>query len=776
MRDTKTWRTDFARELANMESVYGPLKMSFAQFLDTELILTLMNDHLPGQNPELAWAILGGHPFPALGQLPEASQRALALARLRLPDVPGRGAWERNLSLYRRVPAPYPLYTFDGTTLTSTDTSVLPERLQAMRGALETPPAWLRRPPHAASPGVYRFYLDRDPHEVEIPTRAVAMAKLAPRPIPEARTVRPPLRVTLDELEAEADWMDAVAPEGSIAAQDWGRRIRNIRLQEVTPTGLLPGRTFTINGLFHLVGMLGSGKSSLFNHLNRLMAAEMQRVGPSLSQDHPGYALLSTICGLDGLRRDVVPITPGQEPCTSLYRTDREEGVTSRFDCPLMPCCPVHAPTRSLFDANVWFATPASFLASSPQAPLIPEEVRYAELAMRACDVVLVDEADLVQVQFDPQFAQVEVLVGHTDSWLDRLAPQVARQVYRPGRPLVGMKPGLDRWLTAHTNTQRAVDRLYRWLRESLPTRNWLSGSYFTGRRLLQRVRRRIVQNNWPTAVYDAACETFVRNPFGSGRFMPNIGGAPPEAWVQAVQAELFAGDAMASLELLAGWVRSAFELDKSVDRLQIEAVAHYLRVALIVSVLDHALQELIDEWPSATEEIDLDRGAGGLFFSPSDSLARLVPDAPMGAVLGFQYFDPERRGNGELRFFRVRGLGRALLYRLHDALRLSDTMAGPHVIVTSGTSFAPTSWRYDLHIPPDSVLLPQRVGKGGNGTATASEAVPVSCFFEPLQDPSIPERSLAVSAVPYPQRLRNLRAMVTALAQRKGFGQPELV
>ncbi len=90
MRDTKTWRTDFARELANMESVYGPLKMSFAQFLDTELILTLMNDHLPGQNPELAWAILGGHPFPALGQLPEASQRALALARLRLPDVPGR--------------------------------------------------------------------------------------------------------------------------------------------------------------------------------------------------------------------------------------------------------------------------------------------------------------------------------------------------------------------------------------------------------------------------------------------------------------------------------------------------------------------------------------------------------------------------------------------------------------------------------------------------------------------------------------------------------------
>jgi hypothetical protein len=153
---------------------------------------------------------------------------------------------------------------------------------------------------------------------------------------------------------------------------------------------------------------------------------------------------------------------------------------------------------------------------------------------------------------------------------------------------------------------------------------------------------------------------------------------------VQAVQAELFAGDAVASLELLARWLQSVFELDMAVDRLQIEAVAHYLRIALIVGVLDHSLQELIDEWPSATEEIDLDRGTGGLFFSPSDSLARLVPDAPMGAVLGFQYFDPEKQGNGELRFFRVRGLGRALLYRLHGALRLSDTIAGPHVILTS--------------------------------------------------------------------------------------------
>lgn len=62
---------------------------------------------------------------------------------------------------------------------------------------------------------------------------------------------------------------------------------------------------------------------------------------------------------------------------------------------------------------------------------------------MWSADVVLVDEADMVQVQFDDRFAQTEVLIGRSDPWLDRLYTQVARQVYRPGRPLVGRSRGL---------------------------------------------------------------------------------------------------------------------------------------------------------------------------------------------------------------------------------------------------------------------------------------------------------------------------------------------
>ena len=81
----------------------------------------------------------------------------------------------------------------------------------------------------------------------------------------------------------------------------------------------------------------------------------------------------------------------------------------------------------------------------------------------------------------------------------------------------------------------------------------------------------------------------------------------------------------------------------------------------LLVIVLDYAMQDMIVQWPAA-EALDLDRGTGGLFYHPSADLVRMVPEPAMGAVLGFQYYDSQSNGNGELRFFHIRGLGRSLL------------------------------------------------------------------------------------------------------------------
>ena len=819
MAKPNRWWMALVHEFTTQASVYGPLPMPAGRLLEVEMILTLLADHFPGVDPAMAWAVLNGHAFPALNALSEEGRRAVALARLRLSDPLGRGAWERALAAYTALPVQYTLYKVEGMSVVATPTALVPGRQAAYRKALRTPPEpILRAPCYVDTEGIYRFDLGRLTHEVEIPEGAIYLPHALPisQIQPRDTSDRSCLRVRLSDLQDEAAWMDRQAPSGSAAAQSWGARMQAVDLRDIGPEGLTASTELALDGLLHLIGMVGSGKSTLFTvlavylarrkyrvvilqgdvasllrlyavfeglrladesilsvplvgrstrllHLNRLHAVEAQKHGLRLSQQHPSLPMFSTICPLDGLRQDVDPIPLGAEPCTRLYATPSSEDAKEppKRDCPFLPVCPVHLPTRQLVSANIWLATPASFLASSPQTPLVSQEMRYIEMAMRYADVILVDEADAVQSQMDSYFAPFEVLVGHKEAWLDRLYNQVTRQVYRPARPRVGRNAEFDRWRAAHNNVQQAVDRLYYWLRESMTTMRWLGNTYFNGGRLLQRVADELQQIGAPMADFNRAAEAFTRNPLGVtlGRSRE---ADLPEAWSNAIRLEMDAADSERSLAELQGWWTSRL-LPSSKDARQVEQIAHHLLIALIVGVLDNALQSVIAAWGCAEEEIELDRGTGGLFFKPSDSLLRLVPEAPMGSVLGFQYFDADERGDGELRFFHVRGMGRALLYHLHDALQLTDGVPGPHVVLTSGTSWAPGSWRYHLEVPPSALLLPQR--------EEASKGI--ACFFDHLPDPDIPGRRLTVSGQPIPsERMRNLRAMISELTAKQGFKQ----
>ena len=139
-----------------------------------------------------------------------------------------------------------------------------------------------------------------------------------------------------------------------------------VQLRLVDATGLRESDALPLDGLLHLIGMVGSGKSSLFTvmtvhlarkghrvalvqsdvasllrehatfsalshadpaslqsvpligrstriaHLNRLHTTEALRAGASLSREHPAFPFLSAVCPLDGLRCDVRPIEPGE--------------------------------------------------------------------------------------------------------------------------------------------------------------------------------------------------------------------------------------------------------------------------------------------------------------------------------------------------------------------------------------------------------------------------------------------------------------------------------
>ncbi|NJM08841.1 hypothetical protein HC891_25545, partial [Candidatus Gracilibacteria bacterium] len=257
-------------------------------------------------------------------------------------------------------------------------------------------------------------------------------------------------------------------------------------------------------------------------------------------------------------------------------------------------------------------------------------------------------------------------------------------------------------------NAQRAADCLLRWCATTIAYATGCVQPTLTGADCSNAIACYLEQtHSCDTARFLEATAQIADRPMGSARRGQQ---APLSAsWVEIIQLELLGSEREEILDLVIDSLGTLVPETRRLNRQVRDTIATQLLAALMVTVLDQSLHSLIAAWPSAEEVLDLDKGGGGLFYPPSESVTRLIPEAPTGAILGFQYYDPQDTGQGELRFFRLRGLGRALLYHMHDAFGESDGIAGPHVLLTSGTSWAPGSWRYHLDKAPNYALLPGR-------------------------------------------------------------------
>jgi hypothetical protein len=276
-----TWDRTLTNDILAHKVTYGDLPLRPERLLDIELVLTLMKEYFAGQDPALAWTILGGHPLPALAALPKEGRCAVAVVRHRLPWLLGRGSWERDLARYWAVPAHYRLYCCEEGRIGLHGTPVRPDREHIMRDLLCAPPPLESRPARYASAGTYRFSVRREIHEVEIPGRVAEVARtVVPRLATSGRTQRDPLVIPLAELQAEADWMDRHASPRSVADALWGQRLRQVTLSAIAGAGIIDSDNpvLTLDGVLHLIGMVGSGKSSLLLVLAVYLARRGYRV------------------------------------------------------------------------------------------------------------------------------------------------------------------------------------------------------------------------------------------------------------------------------------------------------------------------------------------------------------------------------------------------------------------------------------------------------------------------------------------------------------------
>lgn len=653
--------------------------------------------------------------------------------------------------------------------------------------ALDQPPAFERRPLSLATQGGHWFLSrQRHRLAVDIPAELV-LERPARHDLdaPLGGGGRP-LVITQDELLETAQWMDSTLRAAGLGGQArWERSIRRITVRYPGSSGAGPGgEALRVDRLLHLAGMVGAGKSTLRDvvavwaarhglrstlvvgdvaevlrltvafrqlglraapvigastrdrHIERMhRRLAVRGTGGLLAHDDPSFDFLSTVCLIDGLRglEAGTPLRFQEAPCTGLFRAgdatedERRDDPASRprrrLGCPAWAACPRHHGYREQASGDIWVATPASLVHSAVPGHQNDEQIRYLELACRRSDLIIVDEADRVQMHLDAMFAPAATLIGRSpDSLLDNLQRDKIEELAREGR-LQLSEQTTETWVAAMDTVTTAANRLYGLLVRHPRIRQWVMTDYFSAWTLHQQ----LLHDWYPAPDSDsdpdprASRRAEVNGILDAFRDDPLGDRAPDSAEVEALvrlchQALSTMRGPQLTERLTVGMLRLS-GLDGA-DEAQVTEHALRFEFALLLAALQARLDVAMMLWPAVEAALNLESSGSLLSRRPPVEYLPLVPESPMGNVLGFQFLADDGNADGQarargfdgrtgvLRFFRCAGVGRELMLRMHE-LTAADGRPGAHVILMSGTSWAGTSSRYHVHVPVHAVLLP---------------------------------------------------------------------
>lgn len=770
MRKRTTWRKALGEKLtpawrsvseqlekqAGTETATSSL-MKVGDILDIELGIFLLETSCPREPVATGYELLSSYPWSrVLGLSNGLREDRLQVACHLLAGLRTRSAWEQALEVYWKVPEYLRGYQLcpEGHAVRR-NLSIVAERFVEFERALETPPEFSCSSLRPARAGEYVTSVGQKPVSVRIPGSFVPKKALPGHDL-KVRDPRGPVTFRWDELAATAKWLDE--QEAALLEEPerghWLRRFRRLHLRCRENGKFVGKRHLTVSGVMHLIGMVGSGKSSLMilmavcaarrgRHVTLVVgdvvsalrqAATLSRIGifaaPVIGASNqlrhlerlhhihasqpggnsrltgfgPEHDLLSTACALDALRNSATSTMPWgfqDAPCRGrLFPVDSEEQTPTRREscgCPLWENCQRHRNSRDLVRAQVWITTPAGLLYCRVPAELNREDLRYLELVWRRSDLVIVDEADQVQTQFDAMFSPGQVLFGgKKEAWLESLGDHTRHELREQNRAQLAERPARQ-WTTYFDRGYVATNRLYgllqrdRFPRGSSVLRKWIGRDCFNTWTLTDKlVRAWSGGRQTPDPEnprYQLLRETF-REFLRAGPDVSAMSGENPLATGLAHLARDIASfdDEDTRGRLVRQWMDTVEEalpplkparserkgLDAIVRKraLQIEFVIH-------LHELSTTLNRLVRHWRSVEELLNLKGARSMLFQRPPEDYTPVVPAPPMGEVLGFQYQENSDQsdtrgkapfgaaGMGELRFFRCTGIGRWVLLQL---------------------------------------------------------------------------------------------------------------
>ncbi|WP_097126611.1 pPIWI_RE_Z domain-containing protein [Spirosoma fluviale] len=825
MKDITYWQAELTKELSRHD---GLTDLSANRLLDVELGLFLLRELLPTSPALTLPGMLSGFEFPYLERQywTGDQERFLSRARLLIGQLRHRTLWQDLLEKYIKVPELLRVYTVDDnyTSYAAKSVSILPNRLHTFRQTLAQPiPGRKQSVNWAEIDREYNVDINNLIGQVVFPSNLV-VEKPKSHSIPSANRSIQTIQPTKDELIEIGRWMDDGDRLNNLPSQNWADRIEKIQLEnyDERSQSFLPSDRLTINGTTNVVGMLSSRKSTLMmalavwaakkglrvtllvgdvsdvlnqcnylsrlglpaapllgksnrdQHLTRLHTATAERspFSTDAADIHRGFSWLSTACMIPVLMKEepILREDDYKRPCLSL----RLPGQSTTHACPLYAKCSYHNAQRDLVDAKIWVGTPASLLYTRADQQLTASKTQLAELICKTSDLIIIDEADRVQVQFDLAFSPGQVLVDDTlrRGWLDSLNNHIRSVQERSGRGIrsdATISTFRRMIVAAHDACERLYDLLIS--SEGKPIKEWVhKQQYFTGWLLFDQLADTLLAER---PVSDVSGKSELPEVFD--KFVKNHDplGENTDSALATFAQKVIAQDQNRSRlhrEIMVWLVNEpTFTAELAPEALKDTALK--LEFVLLLSVLENRLSYIIRHWKQAEATFDLADWGSNLFNEPPKEYLSLIPISAAGNVLAFRYESLADKP-GQLTFFKNMGTGRYALLNLHRLYQADSDVpegqaSGPNVLLLSGTSWAGTSPSYHLQIPVDSLLRSPEKELSG---VTESQF-----YYYPLRnDKNEPIRVSGRSDMN--DRKHALEELVQRLAERDEIGETSLL
>lgn len=695
---------------------YLPTSVNIDDFIKAEMTLALLEKCKPEGDPTKAYLLL--HNYSLLGEVVcDETAFLLQKAHRLLHSCSSKMNWAKVLENYRNAQSEFCLYIFTekiekGSKILkfarNTELAVEPDRADVyfkyIRKHKED------RHFEYAKGGEYSYSIkDKTSStvysaDVKIPDRTPQMP-ISPPP----KKTRKKISVSTDELLASAVEMAEKKPDDYCYSI-----LKSNTLKAVTEGNVKSANRLEIDKITNLVGMVGSGKSTLMKvlsyHLAKAdkkvllvldtvssvleMCSYLSQFGVSVSpvigrsgrekyidqvaKAHEKYLqneyskYLTAPCIIDGMAKNKsdkssVPMF-GSEPCRSLMKNKKH------YNCPYMDICPAVRMYRDVYTSNVIVTTVQGLAAIR----LLGDNKLFLEYVLEQADLVIFDECDKVQKTLDEFFTPS----ASSDKFRQNAATLCSEAMNKETEALDGMEK----------NESGYIRKLMRSLGVCMAVREAISAYGGTWRTILSRTFSAEI-------LYQAICRENQKNKYISDKSLEHmrrvtIGLDHDKDIEHILKFALSEDDIKIFSSDISDWLTdNNCKPDKT--------FSDHIKLYLVVAAFDNYIREISDSYLFLPYERKTQQELTDFLSTRFTAQQKILPSSAMGNLFGMKN-DPQKG----LILYRQYAFGRALMDRM-PWLRLTDEgqPAGPNVLLLSGSSWADGCLQYHVNVPVKYLL-----------------------------------------------------------------------